>query len=89
MLLAMFPARLLEYSADPARLDAWLNLSQREKATLLVMVRTRAIAIHHWPQILASILFLSCVNETIIWPEHPTIQLGCPLPLRAHTHTQK
>lgn len=39
------PARLLEYNALPARFEAWLNLSQREKARLLVMVRTRAIAI--------------------------------------------
>ena len=42
------PARLLamppEYMALEAKLDAWLNLSQREKASVLVMVRTRAIA---------------------------------------------
>lgn len=44
MLLAMLPARLPEYSALPARFDAWLNLSHREKARVLVMVRMRAIA---------------------------------------------
>lgn len=45
MLLAMLPARLVEEKALPARLEAWLNLSQREKAKALVMVNTSAIAI--------------------------------------------
>ena len=44
MLLARLPAKLLEYRALPARFDAWLNLSQREKARVLVTVRTRAMA---------------------------------------------
>lgn len=44
MLLARFPARLPEYRALPARFDAWLNLSQREKARVFVMVRVRAMA---------------------------------------------
>jgi hypothetical protein len=43
----MFPARLDAMppprKAEPAKVDAWLNLSQREKATVLVMVRTRAM----------------------------------------------
>ena len=42
------PARLLaippEYIALEARFDAWLNLSHREKARVLVIVRTNAIA---------------------------------------------
>ena len=44
MLLAMLPARLVEENALPARLEAWLNLSHREKAKALVMVNTSAIA---------------------------------------------
>ena len=44
MLLAMLPARLPEYNALPAILDAWLNLSQRENARVFVIVRARAIA---------------------------------------------
>ncbi len=44
MLLAMFPAMLLLLKAVPARFDAWLNLSHREKARVLVMVKTSAIA---------------------------------------------
>ena len=44
MPVAIVPARLLDDRAEPARLDAWLNLSQREKARELVIVRTRAIA---------------------------------------------
>ena len=32
-------------SAEPAKLEAWLNLSQREKAREFVMVRARAIAV--------------------------------------------
>src|SRR3569833_1273812 len=43
MPVAMVPARLLEYRALPAKLEAWLNLSQREKARELVMVSTRAM----------------------------------------------
>lgn len=45
MLLARLPAMLLEYRALPAMLEAWLNLSQREKARLFVMVKTMAMAI--------------------------------------------
>lgn len=45
MLLAMLPAKDPPYSALPAMLEAWLNLSQRENAKVLVTVRTRAIAI--------------------------------------------
>ena len=48
--VAMDPARLLEYRAEPARLDAWLNLSHREKARLFVMLRTSAIATSKPPQ---------------------------------------
>lgn len=44
MFVAMLPARFPLEKALPARLEAWLNLSQREKARLLVMVRTRAMA---------------------------------------------
>ncbi len=44
MLVAMLPAMLLLLKADPARFDAWLNLSHREKARVLVIVKTRAIA---------------------------------------------
>ena len=47
ILLAMFPARPEEPNALPARFEAWLNLSHREKARLLVMVKTRAIASIH------------------------------------------
>ena len=46
MLLAMLPAKLDEEKALPARLEAWLNLSQRENANALVMVRTSAIAVY-------------------------------------------
>jgi hypothetical protein len=42
---AIFLASPLEYMALEARLDAWLNLSQREKATVFVMVRMRAITV--------------------------------------------
>lgn len=45
MLLAMLPARLLVPKALPARLEAWLNLSQREKARVFIMVRTRAMTV--------------------------------------------
>lgn len=43
MLLAMLPARLPVPKALPARLEAWLNLSQREKARVFIIVRTRAM----------------------------------------------
>lgn len=43
MLVAMLPARLLVPKALPARLEALLNLSQREKARVFMMVRTRAM----------------------------------------------
>lgn len=45
ILLAMLPARLLVPKALPARLEAWLNLSQREKARVFIMVRTRAMTV--------------------------------------------
>lgn len=45
MLLAMLPARLLVLNALPAIFEAWLNLSQRENASVFMMVRTRAITI--------------------------------------------
>jgi predicted dienelactone hydrolase len=44
MPVAIVPARLDDDKAEPARLEAWLNLSQREKARELVTVRTRAMA---------------------------------------------
>ncbi len=44
MLLAMLPARFPPLKALPAMFDAWLNLSHREKASELVMVKTRAMA---------------------------------------------
>lgn len=57
MLLARLPARLPEYRALPARFEAWLNLSQREKARLFVIVRVRAMAIKT-KDLLAPILHL-------------------------------
>lgn len=42
--LAMFPASPVVEKAVPAMLDAWLNLSHREKAKELVTVRAIAIA---------------------------------------------
>jgi len=42
---AMFRAIPLEYMALEARFDAWLNLSQREKATVFVMVRMSAMTV--------------------------------------------
>ncbi|TPX11409.1 uncharacterized protein E0L32_007828 [Thyridium curvatum] len=44
MPVAMEPAMLPVEKALPARFEAWLNLSHREKARELVMVRARAIA---------------------------------------------
>lgn len=44
MLLAMLPARLPPERALPAKLDAWLNLSHREKARVFIIVRISAIA---------------------------------------------
>lgn len=44
MLLARLPARLPPLKALPAIFDAWLNLSHLEKARVLVIVRTSAIA---------------------------------------------
>lgn len=43
MLVAMLPARLPLPKAEPARFDAWLNLSHREKARVFMMVKTRAM----------------------------------------------
>lgn len=44
MLVARVPARFVVPKALPARLEAWLNLSQREKASVFMTVRTRAMA---------------------------------------------
>ena len=41
---AMLPARLPPEKADPARFDAWLNLSQRENASVFIIVRISAMA---------------------------------------------
>lgn len=41
--VAIVPAQLLEPKAEDAMFDAWLNLSQREKATVFVMVRISAM----------------------------------------------
>jgi hypothetical protein len=40
---AMFPAKFPLRNELPARLDAWLNLSHREKASVFIIVKTRAI----------------------------------------------
>lgn len=45
MPLAIFPASPVVEKAVPAMLDAWLNLSHRENARELVMVKTIAITI--------------------------------------------
>lgn len=58
MLLAMLPARLLVPKALPARLEAWLNLSQREKARVFIMVRTRAMTVGDLLAFLASHVIL-------------------------------
>lgn len=54
------PARFLaippEYMALEARLDAWLNLSQRENARVFVIVRTRAMT-GWWIGVLLARLF--------------------------------
>ena len=42
MPLATLRAMPLDWKALEARLDAWLNRSHREKATVFVMVRIRA-----------------------------------------------
>lgn len=54
ILLAILPARFPDPSADPARFDAWLNLSHLENAKLFVIVKTSAITVptksaHHPP----------------------------------------
>lgn len=41
--VAILPAKFVVPSALPAKLEAWLNLSQREKASVFIMVRTRAM----------------------------------------------
>lgn len=43
---ARLPARLPPEKAEPARFDAWLNLSQREKASVFMTVRMSAMAWH-------------------------------------------
>lgn len=45
MPVAMLPARPVVEKALPAMFEAWLNLSHREKARELVMVRAIAIAV--------------------------------------------
>lgn len=45
ILLAILPARFPDPNADPARFDAWLNLSHLENAKLFVIVKTSAITI--------------------------------------------
>lgn len=45
MLLAMLPAKFPVLKAEPARFEAWLNLSQREKASVFMTVRTSAMTI--------------------------------------------
>lgn len=40
---ARFPARLPPENAEPARFEAWLNLSQREKASVFIIVSTSAM----------------------------------------------
>lgn len=45
MLVAMLPARLPPPKAEPARFDAWLNLSHLEKARVFMMVKTRAMTV--------------------------------------------
>lgn len=47
MLLAMLPAKFVVPRALPARLEAWLNLSHREKASVFIIVSTRAITMNH------------------------------------------
>lgn len=53
------PARLLamppEYMALDARLEAWLNLSQREKARVFVIVKVSAIAVGSEGGVLANL----------------------------------
>lgn len=43
MLVAMLPAMLPVLKAEPAMLEAWLNLSHREKASVFMTVKTRAM----------------------------------------------
>lgn len=40
---ARLPARLPPEKAEPARFEAWLNLSQREKARVFIIVSTSAM----------------------------------------------
>lgn len=58
------PARFLaippEYMALEARLDAWLNLSQREKARVFVIVRTRAMT-GWWIGVIVSWIIFTCL----------------------------
>lgn len=63
MPLAILPASPDVEKALPAMLDAWLNLSHREKASELVMVRAIAIA---------SVSFLSSVNAVVFSYAHAT-----------------
>lgn len=46
-LLARLVARFVDPKAPPAKLLAWLNLSHRENARVLMMVRANAIARYH------------------------------------------
>lgn len=43
-LLARLVAKLVDPKAPPAKLLAWLNLSHRENASVLMIVRANAIA---------------------------------------------
>jgi hypothetical protein len=43
MFVAMDPAMLPPEKADPAKLDAWLNLSHLENASVFIIVKTSAM----------------------------------------------
>lgn len=62
------PARLLamppEYMALEARLEAWLNLSQREKASVFVIVRMRAMTRDWGKRCLLARVSLTCQTQT-------------------------
>lgn len=47
MLLAMLPARLVVPRAEPARFEAWLNLSHLEKARVFIIVRAKAMTVQN------------------------------------------
>ena len=71
----MPPAILLaippEYKALPARLDAWLNLSHLEKASVFVIERASAMAIvDHISVPLASFIFHLSLSITARLGKH-------------------